>query len=105
MSFYCYILFSVSKNKYYVGFTAGNLEDRIKKHNSNHKGFTGKTGDWMLVYFEKFNDKVDAINREKYIKKQKSKKFIEKANSWFRASRFIIGRVSGSNPFRFYRNK
>ena len=78
MSFYCYILFSVSKNKYYVGFTAGNLEDRIKKHNSNHKGFTGKTGDWMLVYFEKFNDKVDAINREKYIKKQNSRKFIEK---------------------------
>ena len=32
----------------------------------------------MLVYFEKFNDKVYAINREKYIKKQKSRKFIEK---------------------------
>ncbi|MBL7910664.1 MAG: GIY-YIG nuclease family protein [Bacteroidia bacterium] len=36
-----YILFSPSKNKYYVGHTGDDLVERIRKHNSNHKGFTG----------------------------------------------------------------
>ena len=48
MIFKVYILFSQLKNKYYVGFTGDDLNKRIRKHNSDHKGFTGKTGDWML---------------------------------------------------------
>ncbi|MEP6750677.1 MAG: GIY-YIG nuclease family protein [Bacteroidota bacterium] len=50
MMYKMYILFSRLKNKYYIGYTGDELTERIKKHNSNHKGFTGKTGDWMLVY-------------------------------------------------------
>ena len=78
MEFYCYILYSNSINKYYVGYTADDLQIRLNKHNSNHKGFTGKIRDWRLVYHEVFVNKTDALKREKYIKKQKSRSFIEK---------------------------
>ena len=46
--FITYILFSEKLNKYYIGSTCC-LEDRINKHNSNHKGFTGGVGDWNYV--------------------------------------------------------
>jgi putative endonuclease len=78
MEFYCYILYSKSTDKYYVGYTADDLQNRLLKHNSNHKGFTGKIGDWSLMYQEIFDNKTDALKREAYIKKQKSRKFIEK---------------------------
>jgi putative endonuclease len=78
MLFKIYILFSPIKNKYYVGYTADELVERIKRHNSNHKGFTGKIGDWELVYYEVFDSKEAAMKREAEIKKWKSRKLIER---------------------------
>ncbi len=54
------------------------MTERIRKHNSNHTGFTGGVGDWTLVYAETFEDKNLAIAREKEIKRWKSRKLIEK---------------------------
>jgi putative endonuclease len=78
MLFKIYILFSPIKNKYYVGYTVDELVERIRRHNSNHKGFTGKIGDWELVYYEVFDSKETAIKREAEIKKWKSRKLIER---------------------------
>ena len=50
MQYTVYILFSQLKNKYYVGFTADDINERLRKHNSNHGGFTGKTGNWSFYY-------------------------------------------------------
>ena len=47
IKYYVYILYSNLKDKYHIGFTGEGLEDRLRKHNSNHDGFTGKTGDWL----------------------------------------------------------
>lgn len=77
MQYLVYILFSPSRNKYYVGYTSDILEQRIRKHNSNHKGFTGNTGDWELVYKESYNEKSFAIKREAKIKSWKSRKMLE----------------------------
>ncbi len=74
--FITYILFSEKLNKYYIGSTCC-LEDRINKHNSNHKGFTGGVGDWILVYKEDYEDKSQSLRRELQIKKWKSRKMIE----------------------------
>jgi putative endonuclease len=73
-----YILYSSKKDKYYVGFTGDAVEERLRKHNSNHKGFTGGVADWQVVHTEEFNDKQTAMLREKEIKKWKSRKLIEK---------------------------
>ena len=52
------------------------LEDRLRRHFSSHKGFTARTKDWKIVYFETFENKTDAILREQEIKNWKSKKRI-----------------------------
>src|SRR5438552_3365480 len=73
-----YILFSVTKDPYYLHDALPILMERIRKHNSNHKGFTGKTGDWKLVYHELFQTKTDAMKKEMEIKKWKSRNLIER---------------------------
>jgi putative endonuclease len=77
LMFFLYILYSKFKDRYYVGFTSDILAERIRRHNSNHKGFTGGIGDWKLVFQEKFQDKRLVMQREKQIKKWKSRKMIE----------------------------
>ncbi len=78
MPFQVYIIYSPTKDKYYVGFTNDDMNERIRKHNSNHSGFTGKTNDWELKHLEVFATKQEALSREKEIKKWKSRKLIEK---------------------------
>jgi len=77
MPFYSYIIFSSSINKFYIGATSLNLEDRLRRHNSNHQGFTGKANDWHFVWSQAFESKSDAIDKEKQIKKRGAKRFLE----------------------------
>jgi putative endonuclease len=78
MEFKVYILFSATLNKYYVGYSGDIIEERIRRHNSNHKGFTGRKADWILVYKELYPTKSEAVLREKEIKSWKSRILIEK---------------------------
>jgi putative endonuclease len=78
MPYVVYILFSPTKNKYYVGYTGDDLVSRMKKHNTHHKGFTGNSQDWRIVFSESFAEKQDALKREKEIKSWKSRIRIEK---------------------------
>ena len=73
--FYAYILYSKIRNKYYVGSTS-NLVERLKKHNTNHSGFTGHTGDWIIVWKQIFENKSDCD------KKGKANKVPEKQNAY-----------------------
>jgi len=73
-----YILYSVLRDHYYVGFTADELSERLRRHNNKHKGFTGSKSDWELKYFEVYPTKAEASLREREIKKWKSRKMIEK---------------------------
>jgi putative endonuclease len=72
-----YILYSKNIDRYYIGSTS-NLEERLRKHNSKHRGFTGKASDWEVVYLEDFDTIHEAQSREKQIKSWKSRKEIEK---------------------------
>ena len=78
MIFYTYILYSNLKNKFYIGYTSDELSERLRKHNTDHKGFTGGVGDWELKYSEQYSTKSEAMKREKEIKNWKSRKMIEK---------------------------
>jgi len=77
MSAIFYILFSTAANKYYVGHTTETIEQRLRKHNSNHKGFTGKFSDWIVVHTESFPTKSLAYTRERQVKGWKSRRKIE----------------------------
>lgn len=72
-----YILYSHTLNKYYIGSTESAIEDRLRRHLSDHKGFTGNVKDWKLVYLEETADKKSAIQRETQIKSWKSRIKIE----------------------------
>ncbi len=56
MSFIFYILFSESKNKFYIRFTS-HLEKRLIRHNQKSKGFTGNVNDWRVIYTENYKKK------------------------------------------------
>ena len=75
--YYCYILYSHILDKYYIGYTQ-DLTSRLQKHLTNHKGFTGRVSDWEIVYYEEYPTKTEAYARERYLKKQKSRRYIEK---------------------------
>jgi putative endonuclease len=73
-----YILFSECANKFYIGHTTESLGERLRKHNSNHAGFTGKFKDWKIVYSEDLVTKELAYKREREVKSWKSRRRIEK---------------------------
>ena len=73
-----YILYSPSKDVYYIGFTGDTVEERLRKHNTNHMGFTGGIGDWDIKYAENYQTKEEAMRRERQVKKWKSRKLLEK---------------------------
>ena len=72
MSYFVYMLKSLSKFPVtYVGYT-NDLKKRIKFHN-NGKGAKFTRGrKWKLIYKERFNSKKEAISREYYIKKNRT---------------------------------
>ncbi len=76
MQYYFYIIYSTQADKYYLGHTA-NLPGRLRRHNSEHKGFTGRCSDWVIVYTESYATKHEAYLREREIKTCKSRRKIE----------------------------
>jgi putative endonuclease len=74
-----YIIYSKSSNKFYVGETH-NIDDRIIKHNRHtySDSFTKIANDWELVMFFNCSNREEATFLEKFIKKMKSRVFIEK---------------------------
>jgi len=77
MPYLVYILHSASLDKFYVGYTGDNLEERVRRHLSNHKGFTASAKDWTVAHTEEYATKEAACNRELTIKAWKSKKIIK----------------------------
>ena len=79
MSHFLYILFSKSSAKYYVGETH-NVETKILKHNqhSYSNSYTKIANDWSLSLAFECDTRGNAVYLENFIKRMKSKKFIEK---------------------------
>jgi len=76
VKYYVYILYSQSKDKYYTGYSA-NPEERVVEHNLGATPSTRPGRPWILVYTEEFDNKSEAIIREREIKKMKSRKYIK----------------------------
>jgi putative endonuclease len=68
-----YILYSDMLDKFYIGHTGDILDNRLAKHNTNHKGFTGAKGDWVVAYKEEYESKTLAYARERTVKSWKSR--------------------------------
>ncbi|MBK6345858.1 MAG: GIY-YIG nuclease family protein [Bacteroidales bacterium] len=77
--YYIYILHSESSGSYYTGYT-DKVERRVWEHNhSPHNTYTSKHRPWKLIAaFIASDDMGIAMKAERFIKKQKSKAFIQK---------------------------
>ena len=78
MKYTFYILYSKILNKFYIGHTADNISEHLRKHLSDHDGFTGKAKDWVIYYTEIYKTKSEAFKREREIKSWKSAERIER---------------------------
>jgi putative endonuclease len=76
---YVYILYSESKDRFYVGETA-HLEGRLEQHNTGfYKNASTKVAtDWINYLTLECEDRSQALKVESFIKRQKSRKFIQK---------------------------
>lgn len=72
-----YVLYSALIDRYYVGSTTCLPAERLRRHLSNHSGFTSRTKDWKVVYVEVFIDILSAKERERQIKSWKSRPRLE----------------------------
>jgi putative endonuclease len=64
---YVYVLYSVSNQSFYVGFTY-DLKARLVKHNKGLNFSTKSYRPWELIYYEAHRNEGDAKRREKYLK-------------------------------------
>jgi len=76
---YLYILHSKTANKFYVGETY-ELKNRINSHNNHYyqNAFTKVADDWEYVLTFECQAEADAVYLERFIKRMKSKTFIQK---------------------------
>ena len=76
---FLYIIYSKSQDRFYVGETS-DLNYRLELHNTHHfKGsYTKIASDWAFVLQHECSSKTEALYLERFIKRMKSRKFIEK---------------------------
>jgi len=72
--FYVYILQSKVDNSFYVGQTK-DLDKRLVLHNEESSKYTSRKRPWKVVYFEEYNTRTEAIQRERIFKKQRNSTF------------------------------
>ena len=70
MSFFVYMILSKHNDRFisYVGYT-NNIRNRILLHNSSKGAKFTKGKKWKLIYFKKYQNKVDAMKNEYKLKK------------------------------------
>ena len=75
MKYYAYILQSLKDQKFYIGHTSKNPEERLKEHNQKCVFSTKHRVPLKLVYTEEFSARQEAISRERKLK-------VTKRNKW-----------------------
>ncbi|OGY59145.1 MAG: hypothetical protein A3B23_00495 [Candidatus Colwellbacteria bacterium RIFCSPLOWO2_01_FULL_48_10] len=65
--YFIYILESLKDSNHYVGLTS-DVDKRLKYHNSGYVKSTKHRMSFKLVYKEKYQTRLEAREREKYLK-------------------------------------
>lgn len=70
--YYVYVLLSKKDKNFYVGFT-DNLRRRITQHKNSEVKSTKSRLPLMLIFYEAYLNKNDALRRERYLKTKKGR--------------------------------
>ena len=76
MAYYVYVLRSEKDGSYYIGHTS-DPEERLKRHSERRSGYTRNKAPWKLIYKEAFSTRSEAMQRERDIKRKKSRAYID----------------------------
>jgi len=74
---YTYILKSINYPKTYVGIS-GDIDSRLIEHNAGKTKSTKSFAPYVILYFEVFNTRIEARNREKYLKSGAGRAWIKR---------------------------
>ena len=80
--FFVYVLLSTKDKNLYIGFSE-NLERRFQEHNNGEVDATKYRRPLLLVYYEAYADKDDALGRERFLKSGSGHRFLRKQLSHF----------------------
>ena len=72
-----YLLQSKVDRSFYIGFTT-DIKQRLRRHNSRQVLSTKSKVPWKLIFFEGFVNRLDARNREVYLKSGWGRRSIQK---------------------------
>ena len=75
--FYTYVLKSINHDFYYKGHCE-DLKTRLKEHNAGMTDSIRPYIPFELIYFEKFETRAEAIQREKYFKSSAGRRYLKK---------------------------
>jgi len=83
MDYFCYIIYSKSLNKFYIGETE-DLDKRLQMHNEGYfkESYTSKVSDWILYHVINCLNRKQARLIEAHIKRMKSRKYIENLTNY-----------------------
>jgi putative endonuclease len=76
LRYFTYILFSVSKGRYYIGHTE-NIRKRLDEHNRELNKSTKYGVPWTIVFQIKFETRGEAMKLENEIKKRGAQRYLE----------------------------
>jgi putative endonuclease len=74
--YYVYAIKSQEKNYIYVGLT-NNLDRRFSEHNNGKNKTTKPYKPFKIIYTEKFETRIEARVKEKYLKSGIGKEFLK----------------------------
>jgi putative endonuclease len=74
--FYAYVIKSVDHDFYYKGHCE-NLEERLKQHNAGYTESIKPYIPFVIIYYEEFGSRKEAITREKYFKSGAGRRFLK----------------------------
>jgi len=90
--FYVYIIQSTIDNSFYKGFSLNPLQ-RLEQHNNKESHYTSNKTPSVLVHVEMFDNKTDALKREKVLKKYSNSQIQNLINSYKNQLNQYIGSV------------
>lgn len=76
MFYYVYILQNQKDKSFYIGYTS-DLKKRFKEHNDGKNQATKPFRPYNLIFYEAFLSRIDAKNREVYLKSGYGRKTIK----------------------------
>ena len=88
MFYYVYILQSLKNKSLYIGYS-DNLKARVIQHNNGKSLAKKPFRPYKLIFYEAFLNRLDAKNREEYLKGGYGRKTIEKMlTKYFKIEKF-----------------